>query len=823
MAEENNKENIIIECPNKVCKSRLRIPKSTKTLRITCPKCGTTFLYPKQTTNNKQPSRMNRKLLVPLLILVTVFLAGYWFISQDEGTYESKILQDNWIKITYGNTLDNSILTHSGENIGEAIKQIPEYDDSINKGLVQPYLEPYSILCHDVLLYFKEPDTQPLVNILAHYPIGSEQPAWVDLFREGHFQLYYNENLVRLFLKGDDPEISFEKYQSVVRHPIEDILNDEYLSIENIEVYVFENDYSKTEIKVNTTPAILVIDEIDLSPKRRPLDLESIEDFLNQGVSLKAIEVDEDNDLFFYGKEASNQTVAGQPLSISDIAVIYRAIFHHGYNEPYISLDAHEDNRYAKVNFGGYLENTRVGHVLLEADKLFKLLSTGMDPNTYEMVKSKITEHVPDFLTEDERNFLEDSMEGSTQIRYWFYPDEIGTVTDGSIGVVETYQFLADAERMDFEVDLDRATRETIEHLNENYSQYLKAHPIYKELNTVGSIMALVNWMREMNVGDRVELDGLLSVKIPAFNTPEETKKMLAVTAMVHPENAKITRQNVREYTKTYYLSNLLDEYSASTSDNEFLEIAFDSLSDDKLYKIYSPYKTLEEEINDYVKQINSTERELDLLDAAIEGKDSTLNIYSSAEVDEYNRLVDKYNNLYDKYSSLIEVYNKKVDELNEMNINARTIASIGGGISLNPREFKQAIINKDSPAIREVLQIKNQLAPAGNISKIGEWFRSNAGNGSSRINTIPRIAWDLSKSENGKVKYDYKSESGDIAIVEFSKDMKNIEYKIQVNDFNYILIYSRDENILEVSHSGFLETCVGEVSADDRHVVFSR
>ena len=105
-------------------------------------------------------------------------------------------------------------------------------------------------------------------------------------------------------------------------------------------------------------------------------------------------------------------------------------MFHHGYNEPYISLDAHEDNCYAKVNFGGHLENTRVGHVVLEADKLFKMLSTGLDPNTHEIVKSKITEHVPDFLTEDEQNFLEDSMEGSTQIRYWFYPDEIGSVTD---------------------------------------------------------------------------------------------------------------------------------------------------------------------------------------------------------------------------------------------------------------------------------------------------------------------------------------------------------------------------------------------------------
>ncbi|GAG70513.1 unnamed protein product, partial [marine sediment metagenome] len=203
--------------------------------------------------------------------------------------------------------------------------------------------------------------------------------------------------------------------------------------------------------------------------------------------------------------------------------------------------DTHEDNRYAKVNFGGHLENTRVGHVVLEADKLFKTLSTGIDPNTHEFVKSKITKYVPAFLTEDEREFLEDTNEGNTEIRYWFYPDEIGTVTNGSIGVVQKHQFLADAERMNVEVQLDKATRKTIDHLNKYFIQYEKAENTYKELDTVGRMMALVNWLKEMNIGDRVELDDLLSVKIPAFSTPEKTKKMLAITAMVCPEDLNIT------------------------------------------------------------------------------------------------------------------------------------------------------------------------------------------------------------------------------------------------------------------------------------------
>ncbi len=783
---------------------------------------------------------MKRKVLISaFFILFTFALINCQPISIDAGSIFSKTNQSNWITISYGKAIDKSILTHSGEKIGNVIQEIPSYDDDF-KGLVQQYLEPYSILCHDVLLYNIKPDTPPLINILAHYPIGSEQPTWVDLFREGHFQLYYNPNLIRIFLKGDNPENSFEKYQSVIRLPIQELINSEHLSIKNIEVYVFNNNYAKTEIQVNIIPATSAIDDLDLSPKHRSIDLGSIEEFLNHGIALEAVEVSENNDIFFYGRSASDQTVAGQPVSISDIAVIYRSIFHYGYNAPYISLDTHEDNRYSKVNFGGHLENTRVGHVVLEADKLFKMLSTGIDPNTHEFVKSKITKYVPAFLTEDERRFLiedtsplfgfgatqqflEDTNEGNTQIRYWFYPDEIGTVTDGSIGVVQKHQFLADAERMDVEVQLDKATRETIDHLNKYFPQYEKAENTYKELNTVGRMMALVNWMKEMNIDDRVELDDLLSVKLPAFSTPEKTKKMLAITAIVCPKYSHITNQNVRDYTKTYYLSHLLDKYSSSTSDDEFLEIADNYFSQVDIAELYPPYKKLKDQIDDYDRQINLKEKEIELLNKEIERKKDTLDEYSSNDVDQYNNLIDKYNRWLQGQELTIDIYNAKISGLKIMNIMSGTIFSIGGGISLDPREFKQTIINKDSPAIREIAKVKNQLKSVGNISKSGDWIRSNVTNGGSKINKLPDISWTLSKSENGSVKYTYRTDSGDSALVEFFKNLNYVQYNISMKAYNDIVKYSKEMNLIEVTHDVFPQEYKGEVSSDGKHIVFSR
>lgn len=53
MPEDNQDEFLIIECLNDKCKCNLRIPKTAKTLRVTCPQCGISFMYPKKNTHKK--------------------------------------------------------------------------------------------------------------------------------------------------------------------------------------------------------------------------------------------------------------------------------------------------------------------------------------------------------------------------------------------------------------------------------------------------------------------------------------------------------------------------------------------------------------------------------------------------------------------------------------------------------------------------------------------------------------------------------------------------------------------------------------------------
>jgi len=812
-----------INCPN--CNTRYRIPRTEQPLKITCKNCHRVFYK-----NLPEPHKNQGIKYVIIGIIIAIVFALIWFNqnptnqgSKPSSSTFSKIQPSNWVTISYDGLIDRSTLTHSGKNVGAVIFEIPNHSDEF-KGLVQEYLEPYSILCHDVLLSITKPDISPLINILAHYPIGSEEPAWVDLFREGHFQLYCNNHLIRIFLKGSDPEDSFEKYHSVIRFPIQDVINSMHTSIDNVEVYVFNNDYANAEIRLNTTPHVYNIADLNLSPKRKSIDLSSIEYFLKQSVILEAVEVDANNDLYFYGRKAPKQTLAGYPVSLSDIAVIYRSIFHYGNNAPYISLDKHDDNRYAKVNFGGHIENTHMGNVVLEADKLFKTLSTGIDPNTHKLVKSKITKYVPNFLTEDERQLLEVSGEGHVQIRYWFYPDSIGTVTDGSVGAIETHQFLADVERMDVKVKVSNAVRTTIDHLNQNLSQYERAERTFKELSTVGRIMALVNWLKGMNMDDRIELDDLLSVKIPAFTTSKKTKKMLAVTTIAYPGNCDLTSQNIRNYTKVHYISHLLDQYNSSTSDKNFLKIAEDFMSQIDISELApSQYGKAQAAKNYYGRLIKSNESKIESLKNEINRKEYTLNKYNSREVDRYNALIDKYNRLSATQKSNVNNYNSKVRELNNMNISPRLVASIGGGINLRPSAFKRISRNKNSPKLQEVIKIKSKIKTVGKIAKSGNWIRSNPERGGSRINKLPVNSWKSSKSINGKIRYSYHSNSGDSASVTLSPNSKNWQSNISVNGSQDIVKYSKETNLIEVNHAGFANVYKGKVSSNGKRFVFSK
>lgn len=609
------------------------------------------------------------------------------------------------VRICYNDIIDKATVTHSGQTIETLLNMISSSKPSQPEGIyseLQPYLEPFSSICNDIVASAKPGDIMSYLNIVADYQAGSRQPAWAALFREGHYQLFVGNGKARLFLKGKNPLDLFSRYYSVIRHPLREALTTNGMDKMTIEVYAFENDYPSRTISLGLNPHVLEVAADQLGPKSKALPLADLADFFNQGITLEAAEIDGNADFYLYGTPSAHQTLATQPQALEDFAVVYRSMFHHGYNAPYISLDRHEDNRFAKVNFGGLLEDTRVGSVVLEADKLFKTVSTGLDPNTRALIKGKITHKVPDFVTEDERGLKEvrDTETGHVQIRYWFYPDQIRSATDGRIGVVDRYQFMADAERMDSKVTLGRASRDTIDHLNLKFADYAQALPTYRELNTVGRMMAIARWLQESSARSQVDLDALLSVELSPFKTPRHTKKLLALTAEAYAGEGVKGSMGTRR--KVYSFDTVLEGAKPSIDDNDILELArrhFAKIKDPDLI----PYK-----VQDSGSKIEKIKAKLESLQTEIDREQMTLDRSSDFEIARFNAMVDEFNSLREEHNNAVRSYN---ESRRERQYSIRSIVSVGGGINLRPKDFAKPLqVYDSSPLIQRIRSSRNVI-----------------------------------------------------------------------------------------------------------------
>ena len=323
-------------------------------------------------------------------------------------------------------------------------------------------------------------------------------------------------------------------------------------------------------------------------------------------------------------------------------------------------------------------------------------MSTGLDPNTHQDIRAMIQQVVAGFVTEDERSLSETGIGDAPidiQIRYWFYPDEIQTVTDGRIGAIETCQFMADAERMDQRSPLGRAQRETIDHLNQNFDQYAKALPTFRELKTVGRMMAIANWLYDNKAASHIDLDALLSIELPAFSTPRHTKKLLAVTTYGESSSHGIRSGWV------YFLDKFLDSLSPSASDADYLAAA-NKLTEERADRsmVPSDVRRAYESLYAAKMEVETAESRLEALSARIERERPNIDPYSESAVARFNSMVDEYNSIQRKYETAVDAYNRAVGRVGE-----RAIVSVSGGINLSPTDFAKPLTKPDFPLLRGI------------------------------------------------------------------------------------------------------------------------
>ncbi len=743
----------IISCPQ--CGQKLRIPLKLGTLQVKCPTCGKVFflkngieVHIKEETASPHVSvQIKRKRKNPVPIITKV--VGVIFVLFALIFLYKQLTRPKWITIKYADLLEKDQITHSGQTLHTALQ------DTFLRGEVQPCVDKYSYLLQPTVEMIFGPDSLPHYSVIDQFPVGSKQPAWVALVRGGRiFLTTDNKSHARVFLLGDDPEKAYKENHSIIRHSLSALLPKDGLEL-TVEVFAYKNKYQDSELKLNLKSYIFSSSDFPLPEGKISIDLLGLKEFFGTGGQVEGAKLDENSGLILYAKKGLKQTVDGQPISLSDFAVAYRAIFHAGDNKAYISLDPHEDPTKVKVNFGGFLEDTKIGSVVLEADKRFKTITCGLDPNTYKDLRSYTRKVVPTFLTCAERDLLAENFGKDSKwigTRFWFYPESIMVVTDYDLiyAEVKKPQFRADAERSrdDFTslVEFDRkkgttlspSIRANINHLNNNYDDFSKVYKEIRELTCVARLMGICTWLSTANP-DWLDLDMLLATELPAHRTEKKRTQLMAVTYVSYFGSKKLSERFIRRNSKVVFLSKVLEknveQYFKNATDvarflcykyNEDVENfekykseAMDLLQNYKSKKVREMINSEEDlkALASYASEMIEFpfERQLLHLDVEITKLDAKINNTTDYEL--YNLYVEKYNRLVKQAQRL-------VSKIKELKLPCEI--EIGGGIDLEPGHFSIKV--EPIKKLEKFIKIAEQAKTSWNqIDGSGEWIRSRA------------------------------------------------------------------------------------------------
>ena len=869
----------IINCPN--CSQKLRIPFDRGMLSIKCPACGKKFfwskkvgIYLKTTTSTtskiKFPKIFFKNAAVVSILIIVIGIAFYFSTSKEETanldinqfvtkkSTTKKIPSSQSIKISYSDLLDKNEIVRTGQPLKSALS-IPELRAS-----VQPFVDKYSFLLQYAVEMINGPDLHPHYNVVDQYPVGSKQPAWVSIFRGGRILITTdNQNHARVFLIGGDPQSAYAGNYSIIRHCLAALLPRDGSNL-HVEVFAYQNDYGLSVLDLNREP--YVFEAVNFPPPTNTisLDLIGLEEFFKEYGQLEGAKLDKNDGLTLYASKGSKQTIAGYDISLADFAVAYRAVFHPGDNKAFISLDPNKDPTKVTVNFGGFLEDTRMGSVVLEADKRFKTITTGLDPDSFKDMRDYTREFVPTFLTSCERELLIKQFTTESKwigTRFWFYPESIEVDTDFGYEYAKIIkpQFTADAERSkddfssikEFEKKkqeaLSPSIRKNIDHLNQYYWKYEMAYPVLHELTSVARLMGICSWLERANPC-WLDLDALLAVDLPPFRTDRCKAQLLSTTFLLYEEPGRIDENYVKNNSKTVYLSPILektvknyflcpsnvakylcyknnvDQQYVDTFESKAMNIFINNCND-KVGEIVREKEDLKAlasyAADDLVEKylIEPDRKKLEILAKDVENIKRKM---KDADIYSYNSYVDKHNQIVEQYEKIRIRLNRKID------ICSFFIVEIGGGINLESEHFN---IKQTSKSFQ--LQNFQNIAPKTGLHwkliEGGKWIRSrNMVGGTSLKNVLPKVNWaSEAVVEAGGKEYEYlNTGTGKKYWVETEPGSDNWRDMSKFEGSSYReRMYKDSEKVLYVAEfkSGNIDSnIVGKIVTENK-IVFSK
>jgi len=481
-----------------------------------------------------------------------------------------------WASIDYAPLIDRRQPTHSGDSVGTLLKQLDgrplpvageRPSDLIAHRSLEPLLERYAFVMSDLLDTLEPPAAETLIEVGSLWQPGQAQPAWVELFSSrrmiaesdggGHLRAIlpwqpkeYSPLLPEASSVGP-AQAAWREAWPILRHLLaaeRRRLADDAMPLK-ITVHPYRHLPERSEFQLGLAPWTVEIRETLPTGVRPPLELASLRAFLDSGLRLEGGRLDEEGRLTLFGSPVEQPpTLLGRALSLSDLAVAYRAVFHGGLAEPYMSLDRGYSPAQSIVNYGGRLRDTVLGAVSLRCDIRFKTFSLGIDIASGEDTRSRIRERLPAFRTHLEALSENPASSGTAgqQTRLWFYPDRVDlTLSDqGDVLVLRDVRMSAASERIEDGAGgrpqkVHPWTEQTVSKINDDYDALGEIFPEMADLDQVVRLLSLFAWLKQVE-GEGLavpELDNLLAVELPQFYTPRDYPQLLAFNAL--PEKGR--------------------------------------------------------------------------------------------------------------------------------------------------------------------------------------------------------------------------------------------------------------------------------------------
>ena len=216
-----------------------------------------------------------------------------------------------------------------------------------------------------------------------------------------------------------------------------------------------------------------------------------------------------------------------------DIAILIRGIFTSPDHCIWQTIDPppnkNDMDKYGLVYYGGMVEDTHVGMVMFEADRIMKCLSGGYENRTGKQINIQGS-YKSEWNYMPEITFDDQDSEEEEWHRYWFTTKDTIVQYDPDLKVVQIIgnPLSVKTERMEmingklestFDPDYDSCSYQWTKHFESNLLSYAKHYPVLYELDELSRWTSLLNALYETGF----IFDEILFNNFPYVSTPIKT------------------------------------------------------------------------------------------------------------------------------------------------------------------------------------------------------------------------------------------------------------------------------------------------------------